>query len=204
MVQVSILVEGRTDEHVAKRLLEYVDMEIGTVYGRQGKPHLLKHLPNYNKAAQRLPWFTLVDLDTSHPCPSQALNFWLPTPASKMCCRVVVHAIETWLMADKDQMAQFLAVSPSRFQHITDTEPNPKLALINIARSSRSNSVREDIVPRQSSGATEGPLYTARLTEFTDKYWRPHIAMQYSDSLRRCVNALQRLRFDIIKNNITS
>lgn len=196
MVQVSILVEGRTDGHVAKRLLEYVGREIGTVYGRQGKAHLLKHLPNYNKVAQHLPWFTLVDLDTSYPCPSQAIYSWLPSPASKMYCRVVVHAIETWLMADKVQIAQFLVVSPSRFQRITDAEPDPKLALINIARSSRSNSIREDIVPRQSSGATEGPLYTARLTEFVDKYWRPNIALQYSDSLRRCVNALQRLRLD--------
>ena len=194
MTRVNILVEGVTDEHVAKRLLEYVGIDVGTVYGNKGKPHLLARLPYYNKSAQHLSWFTLIDLDTSHPCPSQALDIWLPTPAPNMCCRVVVRAIETWLMADRDNIAHFLAVSPSRLQRITDTEPNPKIALINIARSSRSASIREDVVPRQGSGASKGPLYAARLTEFADKYWKPEIAVRNSDSLRRCVNALQRFK----------
>ncbi len=91
-------------------------------------------------------------------------------------------------------MAQFLAVPPSRLQHITDAEPNPKLALINIARRSRNASIKEDIVPSQESGASVGPLYSAGLIEFTNNYWRPEIATQHSDSLRRCLNALSTLR----------
>jgi len=55
MIAVNILVEGRTDEPVAKRLLHHLGLEVGTVYGRRGKSHLLQRLPNYNKAAHFAP-----------------------------------------------------------------------------------------------------------------------------------------------------
>lgn len=38
---VNVLVEGVSDEPVAKKLLEYVGLEGGTVYGKSGKPYLL-------------------------------------------------------------------------------------------------------------------------------------------------------------------
>ncbi len=37
MISVNILVEGSTDEPVAKRLLNHLGLEVGTVYGRRGK-----------------------------------------------------------------------------------------------------------------------------------------------------------------------
>ena len=41
MVRVNVLVEGSTDELVAKRLLKHVGLEVGIVYGKRGKPDLL-------------------------------------------------------------------------------------------------------------------------------------------------------------------
>ncbi len=166
MVQVNILVEGSTDEPVAKRLLTHVGLQVGTVYGRKGKAHLLGRLPNYNKAAHFSPWFVVVDLDGDTRCASQFVAQWLPDPAKGMQLRVAVQAIEAWLMADRESLARFLAVSPSSLPYRTDLELNPKETLINIAQASRSRSIREDIVPRRGSGAKVGPLYVARLTEF--------------------------------------
>lgn len=65
-------------------------------------------------------------------------------------------------MADRERMADFLAVAPSKIQHYVDLYPNPKETLINIARTSRDKSIREDIVPRHMSGGQTGPLYVAR------------------------------------------
>jgi len=193
MISVNILVEGRTDEPVAKRLLNYLGLEVGTVYGRNGKSYLLQRLPNYNKAAHFAPWFVIVDLDTDAQCPPQATGQWLPNPAKGMRLRVAVRAIEAWLMADRESMARFLAVAPSRIRHNIDLDPNPKETLINIARTSRNRSIREDLVPRQASGAKVGPLYVPRLTEFAEKLWRPDIAANESESLRRCILALSTL-----------
>src|SRR5947209_1888905 len=101
MVSVKILVEGRTDEPVAKGLLNHVGLEVGTVYCRMGKHDLLKRLTNYNKAARFEPWFVVVDLDMDTQCPPQAIVQWLPNPTKGMRFRIAVRAIEAWLMADR-------------------------------------------------------------------------------------------------------
>ena len=166
---------------------------MGTVYGRRGKTDLLRRLPNYNQAARFSPWFVVVDLDTDSQCPSQFLRKWLPDPSTGMQFRIAVRAIEAWLLADKENMAQFLGVSSSRLQHNFDLEPNPKETLVNIARHSRNRSIREDIVPRAMSGAKVGPLYVPQLTRFVNELWRPDTASVESESLRRCLQALSTL-----------
>jgi len=193
MMPVNVLVEGITDEPVAKKLLKHVGLEIGMIYGRRGKPHLLENVIKYNQAAHIMPWFVLVDLDMDTQCPSEAALGWLPKPANGMRFRVAVQSIEAWLMADRESIASFLAVSLSKIPHRIDLEPNPKQTLINITRASRSRSIREDIVPRQGSGAKVGPLYAPRLTDFTENHWRPDEAEKHSESLRRCIHALSTL-----------
>jgi hypothetical protein len=204
MIPVNILVEGSTDELVAKQLLKYIGLEVGTVYGRRGKSDLLKRLPNYNKAAHFRPWFVVIDLDNDTQCVPQAILQWLPNPTRGMRFRVAVRAIEAWLMADRENMAKFLGVALSKIQHNIDLDPNPKETLINIARTSKNRNIKEDLVPRQKSGAKVGPLYVPRLTEFVETLWRPDIAANESKSLRHCIQALSTLTSWDTQTNITS
>lgn len=71
-------------------------------------------------------------------------------------------------------------------------EPVAKKLLehVNNARTSRSKSIRDDLVPRQGSGAKVGPLYLARLTDFTAHQWQPVEGEKHSQSLQRCIRAL--------------
>jgi hypothetical protein len=193
MVSVNILVEGRTDEPVAKRLINHAGLEVRTVYGRKGKPHLLERLSSYNKAAQYSPWFVIVDLDADTRCPSEAVEIWLPNPSGGMRFRIAVQAIEAWLMADRENMARFLGIAQSKIQHDLERDPAPKETLISLARKSHYRHIREDLVPRQMSGAKVGPLYVPRLTEFVENLWRPDVAANESKSLRHCINALSTL-----------
>jgi hypothetical protein len=193
MGSINILIEGKTDEPVVIRLLNYVGLEVGTVYGRKGKPYVLGRLPNYNQAARYMPWFVVIDLDMDTECPSEAIAKWLPNPANGMCCRIAVRSIEAWLMADREKMAEFLHVPLSKIPYNPEIDPNPKNTLINIARQSHHKDIRDDIVPRSGSGAKVGPLYTARLTEFTEQFWRPDFAANHSTSVRRCIAALSKL-----------
>jgi len=173
MMPVNILVEGITDEPVAKMLLKHVGLEVGISYGRKGKAYVLGHVPVYNKAAHFAPWFVLVDLDMDTQCPAEAIVLWLPEPANGMRFRIAVRAVEAWLLADRESMASFLSVSLSKIPHQIDLDPNPKQTLINIARTSSNRSVRDDIVPREGSGAKFGPLYVSRLANFAEKHWKP-------------------------------
>jgi hypothetical protein len=167
------------------------------VYGKEGKAYLLKRLPNYNKAARFAPWLAAVDLDQDADCAPDFVRSVLPNPAVGMRFRVVVRAIEAWLLADFEQLAAFLHIPVSRIPIRPDAEPNPKRTLVNLARRSRRKAIREDIVPREGSGSQVGPGYTGRFIEFvtaTEHLWRPEVAMQRSDSLRRCVEALHTLK----------
>ena len=113
-----------------------------------------------------------------------------------MCCRVAVHAVEAWLLADRERLAHFLSVAPSKIPNMPEAIPNPKLALVDLARRSRRRDIREDMTPRPESGRKVGPAYVSRLIEFVEdreRGWRLEIALKYSDSLVRCLRSMQRL-----------
>lgn len=194
---VNVLVEGITDEAVIRRVLGYVGLTCGTVYGKRGKSDLLRRLPNYNQAARFAPWLVVVDLNQDAECAPDFVRSVLPNPAGRMQFRVAVRAIEAWLLADAERLAAFLGVPVARIPPNPDAEPDPKTTLINLARRSRRRAIHEDIVPLEGSGGRVGPGYPGRLIEFvtaTKHLWRPEVAVQRSDSLRRCVEALQILK----------
>ena len=194
IVPVNILIEGSTDEYVARRLLTHVGLAAGHVRGGHGKADLLRLLSNYNSASRFAPWFVLLDLDNDALCASQAIGLWLPKPEAGIRFRVAVRSIEAWILADRENLATFLHVSSSRLPANPDAESNPKETLINIARARSSRGIREDIVPRQGSGVRMGIRYVERLRQFIENHWQPGEAANRSDSLRRCIHALGTLK----------
>lgn len=194
---INVLVEGDIDEAVARRILEHVGLTCGTVYGKEGKNALLERLPRYNQAARFVHWLVIADLDQDAECAPDFVRDKLPNPAQGMCFRIAVRAIEAWLLGDAEGLATFLGVPPSRIPSNPDAEVNPKATLVNLARRSRRRAIRQDVVPRQGSGSRVGPGYRSRLLEFiafSDGRWRPEVAANRSDSLRRCVEALETLK----------
>ena len=201
MISVNVLVEGATDEAVAKRLLSHAGLVIADVYGRGGKEDLLKRLIKYNQSARFIPWFVIVDLDNDAACAPQAITQWLPNAEVGLRFRVAVRTIEAWLLADVENLSRFLGVSPAKFPHNPDLDPHPKMTLVRIARTSRKKNSRESIVPTQGSNMSVALGYTARLIDFTENYRQPDEAAKRSDSLRRCINALSTLKNWSTENN---
>jgi hypothetical protein len=186
-------VEGDPDEVVLRRLVHEAGGRVEAVYGKTGKADLLRQLKAYNHAAIYAPWVVLVDLDRSAECPPPVLVEWLPHPAPLMCFRIVVRAIEAWLMADRDQMAAFLGVPYHRVPDDPECLENPKEAMVSLASRSRSRAIREDMVPRPGSGRSVGPAYTSRLMEFAAIHWRPDVAAERAASLQRSRARLETL-----------
>jgi hypothetical protein len=186
-------VEGLVDEAVLRRLVKHVGAEPGSVYGRNGKQHLLERLDGYNRAARLGPWLVLVDLDRDAECAPPFCVRWLPHPSPMMGFRVVVRAVEAWLFADRERCARFLSIAVSRIPQEPETVPDPKQAMVQLANHSRRREIRDDMVPRPESGRSVGPAYAARLIEFADTHWRPEIASHRSESLRRCCERLEAL-----------
>ena len=196
-VAASGAVEGTLDEVVLHRLAADSGIHVGVVYGKSGKPHLRARIDGYNQSARISPWIVLVDLDNEYECAPSLRAAWLPTPSEHMVLRVATRAIESWLLADRSSIAAFLSVPVSRVPRTVDDLDNPKKTVIDLARRSRSRAIREDMVPRPESGASEGPAYTSRMSEFVGIHgrgqWQPSTAAQVSPSLSRCIRALAKL-----------
>ncbi len=190
---ISAAVEGPLDEAVLQRLVLNAGALLGTVYGKKGKQHLLDKIGGYNAAAQHNPWIVLIDLDSDGPCVGSLRQTWLPHPAPYMCFRVAVKEVEAWLLADRENVAAFLGVALSKVPLKPDTEPDPKLTIVNLARGSRKRDIREGLVARPGSGRVVGPAYTSYMIEYVATSWHPEAAIANSPSLGRCLICIQRL-----------
>jgi len=190
---VTSAVEGDLDEALVRRITQHLGLSLGAVHGRRGKPFLLRSIAGYNNAARFSPWMVLVDLDRDCDCAPDCIQQWLPRPASQMCFRVAVRAVEAWLLADRERIAAWLAVGVGRVPANPDALNDPKMSLVNLARHLRRIAVRDDFVPRRGSGRPVGPLYTTRMIQFIQDRntgWRPDIALHASDSLASCLARL--------------
>jgi hypothetical protein len=193
---VTAAVEGLVDEAVVRRLIEHVGAEIGPVHGRQGKDHLKRNLIGYNRAAVFAPWLVLLDLNSDAECAPALRETLLSAASPMMRLRIAVREVEAWLLADRERIARFLGVPAARVPRVPEVEADPKRSIVGLAQRSKRRAIRDDIIPRQGSGRSQGPGYTSRLMEFVlDKRrgWRPEVAASRADSLRRCLIALKTL-----------
>jgi len=188
----NIAVEGHLDEAVLTKILSSVGIDVLRAYGKRGKNYLRAKARGYNAAARYGGWVLLVDLNEEAECAPPLVLGWLPERSPNLQLRVVVHAIEAWLLADTEAIARFLKVPTAKIPHNPEEEIKPKVTLINIARQSRDRTIREDIAPRPDSDRREGPGYTSRLIEFALQRWNPERAAAKSPSLRRSLASLSR------------
>ena len=190
-MRVRVVVEGRLDLAVVRRLLTdrgLTAMPVGRFGGREV---VLNKLVDYNRAAQWEPWLVLVDLDRAE-CGPGLIAEHLAEPAGQMTFRVAVRAIESWLLADPG-IARFLRVAVRALPPDPDAVANPKQRLVEIVREeSSSRAVRAAIVPPRRARGT-GQRYSATLSQFAADQWDPARAAQRSDSLRRSIDAIARI-----------
>ena len=191
MRYVTLAVEGTTDEAVATRLCHHAGLEVLAAYPAGGKRSLDSRLRNYNYAARFEPWFVLRDLNSDAECAPDLLSSLLPTPAPKMCFRLAVRAVESWLIADRVGLSRFLSVPVREIPLDSDGLPRPKRILVDLARRSRRRSVIAEMVPPEGVSSEVGAGYTTQVVSFCRDYWDPARAASQSDSLRRCVEALR-------------
>lgn len=187
----TVAVEGRTDAHVAARLVVHAGGQVGRVLGRQGKSYVGARMGGYCNAASREPWLVLIDLDDDADCPVPILDKWLPRKALYLCFRVAVREIESWLLADADALAAYLSVRKERVPAMPDRLDDPKNAMIALARRSQDRRIRQDMVPAAGVGGRTGLRYAARMAEYAGRTWRPGVAAARSESLRRAIACLE-------------
>ncbi len=190
MAHVTCAFEGSTDEPIARRLVKHVGASVTATYGVGGKAKLDAKLSAYNNAARHSAWFVLRDFDHDANCPGQLVGLLIAAPSQFMCLRLAVRATEAWLLADYRGISEFLSVRASQVPADPETLTNPKEALINLARKSKKNAIKSDMVPKAGAVRPVGPGYTARVIEFALGRWDPVRAAANAPSLRKCIEAI--------------
>lgn len=141
---------------------------------------------NFNQAGMRMPVIGLVDLE-QETCAPALLAKHLPRKAQGFHLRVAVRMLESWLLADRSAMADFLRVSLVAIPKDPDAEPHPKRKLIELAKRSSSKAIRDAMLPADS-GAVVGPEYVMTMCQFITGHWQSERARKLSASLdRACI-----------------
>lgn len=192
-IQVNLIAEGPLDEQVLRQLVLQMapHLQAGSCFGKRGREWLKANLPKYNQAAKNWPFVTLADLEQDD-CPPALLQLWFPHGINpNMRPRIAVRMVESWLLADREVLAQFLGIAVHHIPHQPDNEANPKQVMVSLARRSRSRIIREDMIPPPNTPGHVGKNYRGRLEQFVIESWRAERAQNHSPSLRRAIRSLE-------------
>ena len=190
------------DEVVLRSLIHHVGAQPGGFYGKHGKQYLLKYMQAYVRAARLEPWVVMIDLDHDADCPIPVRRNWLLRGGAHeqniplLCFRIAIREVESWLLADRERIAEFLGVPPRWVTNEPEALDDPKGAIISLVARSRLKRLKSEMLPRPGSFRNVGPAYNSRLIQFVMNRrdgWRPEVAAHSSESLRRAIACLRRL-----------
>lgn len=196
-MQVTLAVEDAPSRAVARRLVdEYLPLaNIFEEFVAGGS--IESRIPGLNQRALYLgPVLALADLDRPMSCPAALVGQYIRglTIAPKMLIRVAVLEIESWLLADREGIAGWLAVSANVVSRSPESLNDPKRTLVELANRSRNRYLREAIAPRHILGTSRtGPDYNDTLEEFVTQHWNPEVARRNSPSLDRAITRIAEL-----------
>lgn len=172
MVKINFASEGIVDAAIARRLIAHAGAEPGLERPAHGKHKLDPLLQKYRSASEHgAPWLILRDLDRDSACAPELLQHLGVRSADNFCMRIAIREVESWILADRQGLADFLRIPVARVHASPETLPNPKRYVIDLARSSRSRDIREAIVPHEGSGQEQGPEYAAQMAGFAENQW---------------------------------
>ena len=191
-IPINLAFEDALTESLISKILRTIPIQYATrtVYNRGGNGYLRQIINGLNNAARGTPFLVGTDLD-EYECPPALISDWLTQAKHhNLLVRVAVREAEAWVLADRDCFANFLGINVSRVPEDVESLPNPKEALIQLARTSRRRQLRDDICPPLKSTRRVGPNYNARLGSFVSGSWDPTVARLNSGSLDRTINRL--------------
>ena len=170
-----IAVEDDLSDAVVRRLLIHVrrGFQVRARYPLPGLPHLHPQPSGYgylkasvrafNNAAAETPHLLLTDLDEA-TCAPDLIQHWLGSTAHpNFIIRVAVREVEAWLLADAENMAEFLSLSRGDIPVNIESVAQAKEEIVRLARRSPDAEIQNNLVPRPGSSAATGRLFNRSL-----------------------------------------
>ena len=196
IVTLFIATEDELSETVARKLVEDAGGEDIRPLRKGGNGYLRRSIGRFAELAARFPVLLLADLDEKRCAPALIADWAAAGAPSRLLFRVVVREIEAWLLADREEIAEFLGISAAKIELNTETIGDPKRRLLDLAGKGRRD-IRRDILPKSGSKSVQGFGYNPRLCEFVRKCWSSERAAPRNDSLARTIARLNELKASI-------
>ena len=185
-------VEDELSQAVLLKILENLTIPITPVkvLCKGGNGYLRSKVSNWAKLAMTADTAVVVltDLDRT-ACPIELKNDWLNgvSVTDRFCLRIAVRSIESWLLSDRDALAEFFNVAS--LPHAPDDLPEPKTRLL-IAAKRAKKEIRQDLIKLEGAQISQGMSYNNRMSKWVNESWDPLRASQNSPSLLRTINRL--------------
>lgn len=189
MTDVILFSEDALIESAARKIISLANpaLNISNAMGRRGFHHLRSRVSEIRRSSSALKFLIFLDGDElGNMCPGEAITEWFESPQpSNIHVRFAFHEVESWLLADRQNMAQFLSVRVHDIPIVNDQTKHAKEVLVRISRRSRRREIVQDMVPQEGFSSIVGPAYNLRLSEFIETAWDINAAAFGNDSLAR-------------------
>ena len=188
-----LAVEDPLGEAVCLKLLDRVGVQSPHVLAKRGNTYLKSKVRELNRTSQRLPVLLVTDLDRLS-CPAELIQSWLGGDplGPRFLLRVAVREIESWIMADRAEFAEFLGIPAKSVPSAPDEVEDAKARVVRLSRSSPRRELRRALVPADGATSRVGPGYNSEFSRFIRDRWSPDSAAKISPSLRRSFDRLSR------------
>ena len=190
---VILVVEDRLTDTVSTKILEHFGIEIVKRVIYEGNSYLRQKAQSYNQAAHKeCSVFMLTDLDSPKICPLTLIQSWVKGPLNRwFFLRIAIMEVESWIMADRQAVSEFLKVPIDHIPRNTDEIASPKEFLVSLARRSKSARLRRALVPAEKNKTAKvGNEYNPQLNQFVQEHWDLERAATASPSLKRTLDRL--------------
>jgi hypothetical protein len=186
MTEIILFSEDALIEQAAQKIIaiQNPNLIVSNLMGRRGFSYFQNRVDQIRRSATSLKF--LVFLDGDELGASDAINKWFQTPQpDNIHVRFAFHEVESWLLADRHNIAEFLNVPASAVPVVRDNDRNTKELLIQLARRSRSREIVQDLVPLPGFTSSVGPAYNSRISSFIQTRWDVRAAAESNSSLAR-------------------
>ena len=188
MTEIALATEDELSEVVGFRLIGETGqaLRISQRFRKNGQGYLKTNIGKFCEIARFTPVILFTDLDRIE-CPPALVQTWVgnqPLP-EYFVFRVAVRETESWLLADREALADFLGIALSRVSRSPDELADPKEALLALIRRCRNRGLKRDLLPETGSPSKVGLGYNAVLGNFVQTNWNIDRAAANSPSLAR-------------------
>ncbi|MBF2755021.1 MAG: hypothetical protein ISN29_07155 [Gammaproteobacteria bacterium AqS3] len=196
-VNVRLFVEDRLTRVVLEKILQQMDRDYSIIrFVYWDKNTIQRKVPDLNHSAkENLLYLVVTDQDTPDNCPAGAIENLGAPLSPNLLYRFAVMEIEAWVLADRENFAEYFSVSIRSVSQLPDEISKPKEALVAMVRKSSSKNIRDSFIPNRAKPISSAGLnYNDILSDFVKQRWNVDNAQKYSPSLRRTYQRLQNYR----------